>query len=118
MKAFHRITSRRFSRHYLQGRYAYYGLGDSFKLFRENNFLIYFFKIFLCTLKYTLKLFISILLFPYPIKLRYFWRLKGLLNHCFFIVKDKNFRNYVKLDNWKEYKFKNLKSLKYKKSFW
>ena len=63
MKASHRITSRRFTTNYLKGRYAYYGLGDSFKLFRENNFLFYFFKIFLCTSKYIIRFSINLYFF-------------------------------------------------------
>lgn len=118
MRASQRILPKRFTMNYLRGRYEYYGIGDSFKLFRKNKIYIYFLKVFLTSIKYISKLILNILIFPPPIKFKYLWRLKGLLFHMFFLLIDNNLRNYVSQNNWKEYQFKELKPLQNKNSFW
>ena len=118
MRAYHRIFPKRFTANYLNGRYSYYGIGDSFSNFRKNNFFIYLLKISYLTSRYFARLIYDLFFLPYPIKYRYLWRLKGLLNHSFFVFINRNLREYIKQDNWKDYPFEKLKPFKLKNSFW
>ena len=118
MRAYHRIFSKRFTKNYLQGRYEYYGIGDSFTFFRENSFGMYILKVFYSSIRLIKNLILNLLTKPYPIKYRNLWRLKGLLNHTFYIFKSHYLRDYVLLNSWKDYPFKELKPLNNKNSFW